>query len=405
MIHNMNSELLFDHVTGKLSNLDMEMVRAIPPGGNWKNIPPRTVRKSKRLQQIHASGGRSTYYGRLQLGRPSYTISTFFSRPGNGCYIHPKQDRLISFREAARLQSFPDSFRFTGSRTSKYKQIGNAVPPLMAKAVASAFTGRTAIDLFAGAGGLSWGLHQAGFECLVAVDSQPHMCDTLRTNGCAREILNLDMTEDGAIQKVCKTTEDLLRGRQLDLCAGGPPCQGFSTAGNWDQTDSRNNLFKPFLEIVRALEPVNVLLENVPGIRSMLKGAVLREIMATLSGLGYNVRWTTLKSESFGVPQKRRRVFVFATLEERNMPFPDTYFASSNDDKTRLNTEGEVEVLPDPLTVGDAISELPPIGQGGGDDIIDYDSNWPESEYQKWLREQISFRAMYKSYADGAENL
>ena len=80
-----------NHYTPKLSDLDLQMVRAIPPGGNWKNIPVSIP--SKRLEQIRESyarggGSRSTYYGRLRPDAPSYTISTYFNRPGNGCYIH-----------------------------------------------------------------------------------------------------------------------------------------------------------------------------------------------------------------------------------------------------------------------------------------------------------------------------
>ena len=110
------------------------MVKHIPEGGNWRNIP-ETV-PSKRLDQIRKSGGRTTYYGRLRNDKPSYTISTYFNRLGNGCYIHPNQDSLISLREGARLQSFKDSFYFCGPKTSIYKQIGNAVPPLLGRTIA-----------------------------------------------------------------------------------------------------------------------------------------------------------------------------------------------------------------------------------------------------------------------------
>src|SRR3989338_8361711 len=97
--------VIHNHQTNKLSDLDFRMVKSVPPGGNWQNIP--THIPSKRLEQIRVSGGRTTYYGRLRYENPSYTISTFFNRPGNGCYIHPEdgsygqnpQHRLISFRE------------------------------------------------------------------------------------------------------------------------------------------------------------------------------------------------------------------------------------------------------------------------------------------------------------------
>ena len=110
-----------NHSTARLSDLDMRMVHSIPQGGNWKDIPESIP--SKRLEQIRESfkrgeGSRSTYYGRLLPGMPSYTISTYFNRPGNGSNIHYDQDRVLSQREAARLQSFPDSFVFRGGAAS-----------------------------------------------------------------------------------------------------------------------------------------------------------------------------------------------------------------------------------------------------------------------------------------------
>ena len=102
-----------NHKAAKLSELDMMIVNSVPPGGNWKNIPLDVP--SKRIEQIRDSyaqgkGSRSTYYGRLLPDMPAYTINTYFNRPGNGCHIHYEQDRVLSQREAARLQSFPDDF-------------------------------------------------------------------------------------------------------------------------------------------------------------------------------------------------------------------------------------------------------------------------------------------------------
>ena len=133
-----HSEIINSHAAPSLSSLDVLVCESVPPGGNWKDIPESVP--SKRLQTIRESftrgeGSRSTYYGRLDPGKPSYTINTYFTRPGNGCHIHydmsGHQHRTISYREAARFQSFPDSFRFEGSKTSIATQIGNAVPPLL----------------------------------------------------------------------------------------------------------------------------------------------------------------------------------------------------------------------------------------------------------------------------------
>src|SRR3989337_428252 len=107
--------MISDHYAARLSKLDLAMVEAIPAGGNWRDIPQTII--SQRLKQMRVNssnggGSRSTYYGRLQWDRPAYTVSTYFNRPGNGCFIHPSVDRLITVREAARLQSFPDRYHF-----------------------------------------------------------------------------------------------------------------------------------------------------------------------------------------------------------------------------------------------------------------------------------------------------
>ena len=157
--------MIYNHVTYPLSENDMKMVVSIPAGGNWKNIPKSIP--SKRLEQIRKSGGRTTLYGRLSWSKPSYTITTYFNRPGNGTYIHPIYDRVITAREAARFQSFPDSYVFKGSKTSLCKQIGNAVPPLLAFSIATQIKRKTKtkkiLDLFCGSGGLSLGFKWAGY--------------------------------------------------------------------------------------------------------------------------------------------------------------------------------------------------------------------------------------------------
>src|SRR3954454_19678316 len=131
--------MIANHYSASLSEVDVAMIEAIPVGGNWKDVPLSIP--SRRLDQIRASfargeGSRSTYYGRLRPDAPSYTINTYFTRPGNGCHIHYAQDRVLSHREAARLQSFPDHFAFMGNKAEVATQIGNAVPPLLAYQIA-----------------------------------------------------------------------------------------------------------------------------------------------------------------------------------------------------------------------------------------------------------------------------
>jgi len=118
-----------------MSVLDREFVRHIPPGGNYNDIPNSLA--TKRILAFKASGGRTTTYGRLHQSAPAYTINTYFNRPNVGANYHHKQERLITVREALRLQSFPDCFTpYYSNQRSLHMQIGNAVPPLMARAVA-----------------------------------------------------------------------------------------------------------------------------------------------------------------------------------------------------------------------------------------------------------------------------
>lgn len=114
----------------------IERYRAVPPGGNridlQKNRPDLTPTCWKRKK----SGG-TDLFGRLWWNRPSVTIRTEFFKPEKGRYLHPEEDRPITHREAARIQSFRDDFLFVGSKIEIARQIGNAVPPLLARAIAS----------------------------------------------------------------------------------------------------------------------------------------------------------------------------------------------------------------------------------------------------------------------------
>lgn len=118
-----------------MSELDREFVKYIPPGGNYTHIPDSI--STKRIMSFKATGGRTTTYGRLHPDMPAYTINTYFNRPNVGANYHHNEERLITVREAMRLQSFPDHFtpNFKSQR-SLHMQIGNAVPPLMAQAIA-----------------------------------------------------------------------------------------------------------------------------------------------------------------------------------------------------------------------------------------------------------------------------
>lgn len=124
-----------DHTVPQMSELDRYIVRHVKPGGNYMDIPAEV--NSARIRRLQRDGGHTTCYGRLAPDKPSYTVNTYFNRPNVGCNIHYSQARLITVREALRLQSFPDSYELvSSSKQGKNLIVGNAVPPLLGKAIA-----------------------------------------------------------------------------------------------------------------------------------------------------------------------------------------------------------------------------------------------------------------------------
>ena len=126
-----------EHFAQKLSDLDQFICDNVRPGGNYMDIPS-TV-NSTRIRRLQESGGHTTCYGRLDPSKPSYTINTYFNRPNVGCNIHYSENRLITVREALRLQSFPDSYEIVStSKQGRNLIVGNAVPPMLAEVMANA---------------------------------------------------------------------------------------------------------------------------------------------------------------------------------------------------------------------------------------------------------------------------
>lgn len=281
------------HVSGTLSELDLEVVRAVPPGGNWRDLPedfPSQRVKQIRVGASSGGGSRSTYYGRLRWDRPAYTVNTFITRPGNGCFIHPAAERLITAREAARLQSFPDDASFVGPLRARAKQIGNAVPPLLAYHIASHVPTGPVVDLFCGAGGMSLGFELAGHTVVAAADHDRHAVAAARLNakdGDAVELL--DLADERTLRRLSRQVKERAPDGVAAL-VGGPPCQGFSTAGPCRIGDERNLLVRTFLTAVRLMKPEVVLMENVPAL--MWRGsAFLEELIVALGKLGYQTEY------------------------------------------------------------------------------------------------------------------
>lgn len=124
-----------EHFYPKMSELDEFIIKHVKPGGNYKDIPSNV--NSIRIQRLQKTGGHTTCYGRLSPDKPSYTINTYFNRPNVGCNIHYKANRLITVREALRLQSFPDNYVIiSSSKQGRNLIVGNAVPPMLAAIIA-----------------------------------------------------------------------------------------------------------------------------------------------------------------------------------------------------------------------------------------------------------------------------
>ena len=118
-----------------MSDLDKYIIEHVKPGGNYMDIPDSV--SSKRILRLKQSGGHTTCYGRMHPDNPSYTINTYFNRPNVGCNIHYKYNRLITVREALRLQSFPDWYDIVSSSKQGCNLIvGNAVPPKLSNILA-----------------------------------------------------------------------------------------------------------------------------------------------------------------------------------------------------------------------------------------------------------------------------
>lgn len=375
---------LYNHIAPGLSKLEWEMAKHIPAGGNWKNIPEHIP--SQRLEQIRRSGGRTTYYGRLVWNKPAYTITTYFNRLGNSSNLHPEQQRMISTREGARLQSFPDKFVFHGTRTSQYKQIGNAVPPLLARAVAETLEphleNKTFIDLFAGAGGMSEGFRMQNFDLLGAVEIEKNYFETFKKNHLENDqefLLVGDITKSEVKEKI----KSIANYQKVGLVIGGAPCQGFSYAGWRNPEDTRNQLFKEFFEIVRDVRPEIFVMENVTGILTMRNGQVIKEIAEVFAEIGYQVNFPLkLNAEDYGVPQKRRRIFIIGTRKNIRIDPPKSLFSEHN------------SFLPKPITVKQTIYGLPTLESGEG--LFEMETDYKSTSiYEKLMMNEIDFNEFY----------
>lgn len=242
----------------------------------------------------------------------------------------------------------------------------------------------TAIDLFCGAGGLSEGFKQAGFDILAANDFDKVASETFKLSHPKTRFL------EGPIQGI--SNEAILSAAglscgELDALIGGPPCQAFSVYNHQrGMHDERSGLFREYLRIVEGLMPRFVVMENVTGITSVAEGRAVDEIYTNLKGLGYHVEHQILKAEQFGIPQERRRIFFLGTRDSEKLIWPKpTHWPPLLDGKLPIDAGDSKSKLLPAVTVEDAIGDLPPLEITEGNEEAAYASS-PISEYQRVLR-------------------
>lgn len=207
------------------------------------------------------------------------------------------------------------------------------------------------IDCFAGAGGLSLGLSQAGFAPGAAFDASRASVATYARNfgphvieGRAEELTGARLLEFGGISAGACT-----------LVAGGPPCQGFSRQRRGQAEDDRNDLVFEFLRLVTEIEPLFFMMENVSAIQGKRAGSVLKRLLGEARDAGYHVSFKVLDAADYGVPQHRKRAFIVGERADRPASFE---FPHPTHSPERWKTVREaIGDLPEP-TVGGAVSDI-----------------------------------------------
>lgn len=219
------------------------------------------------------------------------------------------------------------------------------------------------LDLFCGAGGLSWGMHKnPHFKTMVAVDFDEKAAATFKWNMPETEVVVGDITDAKVKDKIVS----LSKAARVNMLVGGPPCQGYSMKGKkLGLEDPRNFLFREYLNLVEQIQPDVFVIENVKGLLQSANGWFKEEIIQTIEKLGYSVNVKLLNAADFGVPQSRERaIFICSKHGSITLPNPT------------------VEIR---TTVRDAIEDLAYLESAEGDFEQEYITE-AKSEYQKMIR-------------------
>lgn len=238
------------------------------------------------------------------------------------------------------------------------------------------------IDLFSGCGGISLGFKRAGFDILMGIDNNETALETFKENFPGAVTYNGDIAQLDPYEVM--NSLNIQQG-ELECLVGGPPCQGFSKnvpAKNRFFDDERNLLVTHFLRFVEAMRPKMVLMENVAELAKAYQNGYTNIIIDELQRLGYHADWDKLLAADFGVPQMRRRAFFLASRvsEESLFPKPTHTGIFNNVDIFNYDISQHVNVW-------EAISDLPSLLNGEGQDVMEYPSE-PLTPYQQLMRQE-----------------
>ena len=366
-----------NHIPLEHSEIVIKRYKLIKEGGRLpkeENLPKEIRRKNF-----------GNTYERLSRNSISKTLV-----PGNNAFpIHPVLNRSLTPREAARIQTFPDKHIFVGTRRKQCILVGNAVAPIVAAKLALQIKKHLAnkidkdenmilskknqlnvvpftnkknknslnfVDFFSGAGGISIGLKNAGYKCVLSNDFDINVKKTYEHNFPNEKFIYGDLR----LPEIEKQIFNCIGDKKIDLVVGGPPCQGFSMFGkrrfkntkNYNPLDDdRNDLVKVYFEYIKKIKPSWIIMENVEGILNLGEGIYIDFIKKNLKKLGYkNFDYRILNTADYGVPQKRKRFILIANNTGHLVPWPKPkYFKEPKDWQLPYRT------------VGEAISDLAPV--------------------------------------------
>jgi DNA (cytosine-5)-methyltransferase 1 len=250
------------------------------------------------------------------------------------------------------------------------------------------------ISLFSGAGGFSYGFSQAGLKPLFGAEIDADACSSYQLNvGSPCHKLDLSSIQPKALR-------EMLGGKSPFMIIGGPPCQGFSTAGGRNAADPRNRLIFNYMAIVEELKPTWFVFENVEGLLTSGSGEDLARLVSAFISLGYSVRLQKINLAAFGVPQTRKRVVIIGNRLGINFQFPPELF-SYDSGKSKKHS-----LLPMAPTLDEALAGLG-VAEIDKTALVSYDSIEPRNSFDQMMRIGNSFSSVTQHYQpeDGESKL